>query len=365
MSAVLQDAVQVFTGRCTAHGNGLRHRFAVLPSRRQPRCLVPLGDPRATLEGFQIYTPYDFRARLHKQLLARMVTNTWSAWAVHSLYIGEPLGIKALVANVTGERNPAFALLLSSPAEHRKLTIQVMRSGGETLGYLKLGLTPPASERVRHEAAVLEALAGLRPQVPRVLYAGEWQENYLVFQSCLEGRPGPAKLSGMHVEFLEKLAAIGRVNKPGHQVVEEAGARWAEVAWRCDWRWQRLGAAALAEARRQLAAVTVPCSLAHGDFAPWNTRAQDGRLSVFDWESCRTGVPIGWDTFHFSMQVAALRKKTWREQFDLDAAPGARGLFLLYLLDTLGQALAEPADSPGGLEYGRQVLVDELARGRL
>jgi hypothetical protein len=37
-----------------------------------------------------------------------------------------------------------------------------MRSGGETLGYIKLGLTKPAGERVRHEARMLEALSALR-----------------------------------------------------------------------------------------------------------------------------------------------------------------------------------------------------------
>jgi hypothetical protein len=214
---------------------------------------------------------------------------------------------------------------------------------------------------VRHEAKVLEDFAELRPRVPRVLYAGEWQNSYMLFQSPLEGRPGPADLSGMHVEFLEKLAAIRRVDKPGLKVVEEVGARWKELTWRCDWRWQQLGTATLAAARRDLEQVNVACGYWHGDFAPWNTRVQDGQLAVFDWESCEDGVPLGWDTFHFSVQVASLLKKDWRTKFDLSGTPGTRGLFLLYLLASLGKCLDERAEENPGLEYRKRALTNELA----
>jgi len=339
----------------------MRHRFAVLPSRQEPRYLLPLGNIRTTLESFRVYTPYALGARLRKNLLTQIVKTGWSGWAMHSLHVGEPVGLTALVTNVTGERHPAFAMSLAAPGKYRKLTIQVMRSAGETLGYIKLGLTRPASERVRHEAGVLEDISALRPYVPRVLYAGEWQNNYMLFQSPLEGRPGPAHLSGMHVELLEKLSAIRRVDKSGLQVVEEVGAHWKEVTWRCDWRWQQLGTAALAAARRELQNVRVPCGFWHGDFAPWNTRVRDGRLSAFDWESCSDGIPLGWDTFHFSVQVASLLKKGWRTKFDLTAAPGARGLFLLYLLASLGKSLDERAEANPGLEYRKQALMKELA----
>ena len=361
MSEALDAALECFAGRRTAHGDPMRHRFAVLPSRQEPRYLLPLGNSRTTLEGFRVYTPHALGARVRKGLLAQVVKMGWSGWAMHPLHVGEPVGLKALVTNVTGERNPAFAMSLGTQGKYRKLTIQAMRASGETLGYIKLGLTKPAGERVRHEASVLEDFSRLRPHVPCVLYAGEWQNSYMLFQSPLEGRPGPAKLSGMHMEFLENLAAIRRVDKPGLRVVEEIGARWKEVTWRCDWRWQHLGTATLAAARRDLEKVTVPCGFWHGDFAPWNTRVRDGRLSVFDWESCQDGAPLGWDTFHFSVQVASLRKKSWRTKFDLAVAPGARGLFLLYLLSSLGRSLDERAEANEGLEYRKQALISELA----
>ena len=90
----------------------MRYRFAVLPSRQEPRYLLPLGDSRTTLEGFRVYTPYALGARVRKALLAQVVKTGWSGWPMHALHVGEPVGLKALVTNVTGERNPAFALSL-------------------------------------------------------------------------------------------------------------------------------------------------------------------------------------------------------------------------------------------------------------
>jgi len=360
MSQPLEQTLERFTGRSTAQGSSLRQRFAVLPSRQEPRCLVPLGDTGAALAGFRAYRPFELRDRVVKGLLSQIVRTGWNGWAIESLYIGEPLGLKALVTNVTGERNPVFAIHLSTPNKYRKLTIQVMRPGGRPVGYVKVALSQPAVTRIRHEAAVLTDLAALRPHVPRVLYAGEWQDSYLLFVSALEGRPGPARLSEMHVEFLEKLAAIGRATKPGRTLVNEIAARWEEVAWRCDWRWQRIGQAALVEARRELEGVTVPCALAHGDFCPWNTRVHQGQLGVFDWENCTEQAPLGWDTFHFSVEAAGARKKSWRAQFDL-AGGGARGLFLLYLIDSLSKLLEEQSESPAAMECRREMLVNELS----
>ena len=116
----------------------------------------------------------------------------------------------------------------------------------------------------------------------------------MLFQSPLEGRPGPAELSAMHMEFLEKLAAIRRVDKPGLRVVEEVAAALerGDLAL-------RLAMAALGHGDPGRGppgsgrAVTSLCGFWHGDFAPWNTRVRDGRLSVFDWESCEDG--CHWD----------------------------------------------------------------------
>ena len=219
MSEALEAALECFAGRRTAQGDPMRRRFAVLPSRREPRYLLPLGDSRTTLEAFRVYTPYALGARVRKGLLAQIVKMGWSGWAMHSLHVGEPVGLKALVSNITGERNPAFAMSLATPGKYRKLTIQVMRAGGETLGYIKLGLTKLAGERVRHEASVLEGFSALRPDVPRVLYAGRMAKQLYAVPVAAR-RPARPGGTVRHARGISRKAgrrpAHGQVRSPGN-----------------------------------------------------------------------------------------------------------------------------------------------------
>jgi len=49
-----------------------QHRFAILPSRTQPRWLLPLTDARRAIDGFELYTPYSRATRLMKALVVRV-----------------------------------------------------------------------------------------------------------------------------------------------------------------------------------------------------------------------------------------------------------------------------------------------------
>ena len=247
MSGALEAALECFAGRRTAQGDLMRHRFAVLPSRQEPRYLLPLGDSRTTLEGLQVYTPYALGARLRKGLLAQLVKTGWSGWAMHSLHVGEPVGLKALVTNVTGERNPAFAMWLGSPGKYRKLTIQVMRAGGETLGYIKLGLTKPAGDRVRRRSprtgrpyriAAARAEGALRRRMAKQLYvvpvaAGRQGLDRQICPACMwifskNWRPSGAWISPGS-RSLKKLARAG-TKSPGAATGD--GSIWVRLPWR-------------------------------------------------------------------------------------------------------------------------------------
>ena len=112
------------------------------------------------------------------------------------------------MTEVTGEREPTFAMSLGVGGNVRKLTVQVMRPNGEILGYIKLPLTEAAAERVRREAGILERLrhfAPLRPHIPKVLYAGEWSDGYILFQSPGPPSPGPVEFGALRESFLRAL----------------------------------------------------------------------------------------------------------------------------------------------------------------
>jgi len=363
------------TPRPTSLGFGNVRCFAVLPSRSSPRWLLPLGEPQCLVRGFDLYAPCTARARLLKDLLKGAIKLGWQGRPRDRIRIESPgpLALEALVTEVTGERFSVFSLSIGTPGPYRKLTICVMSPGGEILGYIKLPLTPAATGRIRHEAEVLArlwAFAALRPFVPQVLYAGEWEEGFVSFQSPGPGRPGPIRFGELHEVFMQTLRNAHRTVKPGAVLAMEVAARWRRVKPLMGARWQELADASLERARKELDRVMVPCGIVHGDFAPWNTRAAQRRLFVFDWECASWNKPALWDVFHFHAQVASLprgRRSGFRAialASGGDASPWGGALHQLYVLDSVCRLREEgtPLDSPG-VEH-RYRLLRRMARMR-
>jgi len=289
-----------------------------------------------------------------KDFLSAFMKLSWLGWAQSGVALASkgPLPLEVLVAEVTGETAPAFALSLGSPDRFRKVTAQVMRPTGEILGYIKLPLTEGATERVRHEAARLASLWGfadLRRHIPRVLHAGEWGDSYILFQSSGPAGSGPTEFGRAHEEFLLALRSAHQVEKPGSVLVEEAARSWRQLQPLLNSEWTELGEKALERARQALTGRKVSCGISHGDFAPWNTRMEDGRLFVYDWESAAWEAPLEWDRIHFHVQVSSLLGRTngWVGHFE--RTPKEKAVFLLYLLNSLRPILKEGA----ALKYER------------
>ncbi|MGI9072204.1 MAG: polysaccharide deacetylase family protein [Bryobacteraceae bacterium] len=269
--------------------------------------------------------------------------------------------MESLVHEVTGEAQPIFALSLGRQAAVRKLTVQVMRPDGEILGYLKLPFTLAAAERVRNEANVLERLwtfPALRPHVPHLLYAGVWNEGYVLFQSSLQGNLAPTNLSSMHKTFLQTLWNVRRIDRPGVSLVDEMGAKWSKAVALLGPEWKELGQEVLRRSARELDGRTICCGISHGDFTPWNTRVSQGRLLLFDWESSHWEAPNSWDIFHFGLQTAVSLNKEVATSFSGERREEAT--YLLYLLSSVIQFVQE--ENRAAIDLRRNLLIGELER---
>jgi hypothetical protein len=253
------------------------------------------------------------------------------------------------IARILGEADIRVAFYVGVPGAYRKIMAQVMSPCGKVLAFAKIGIPPLAQAAVEGEGRVLLRLSestALRGAVPDVLGRFGWQGGKVLLMTGGPTRPGPRRLSGVHARFCEDaFLSFAR------EYVFEEGPMYARMTETL----RRLTPdlpdplpayydRALGQLGKRLGSVPVPLSLAHRDFAPWNTRLGTEGLFVFDWERAQEGATPLYDAFHFWAIQAALFGRRLRSpdrrflQDLLDRQwPGAqehlRWLYLAYLVD--------------------------------
>jgi hypothetical protein len=311
-----------------------------------------------------MYEPHKWAARAVKSTLLTLMKVGWNGACCSKVVIASTgkLGLEKLVHDVTGEAQPVFAMSLGRQAAVRKLTVQVMRPSGEILGYIKLPLTATAVGRVRNEARMVERLwtfPTLRLHIPQLLYSGNWNGTYVVFQSRLEGDRGPLLFSGAHEAFLRTLWEIDCTEVAGEKVINTVATRWRRTSRYLDREWEEIGDEVLRRAACNLQGRTLRCGVMHGDFAPWNTRVHQNNLLLFDWESADWQAPNAWDKFHFQVRSSYYLNKHKRLQIPVGDA-SEESSFLLYGLSSVCQLLEE--ENSQGIDVYKKLLVRAFQR---
>jgi len=359
------SAARTITSAEAVRGKPQSRTFAVVPSLRKPRCLLPLDSAKTAMASLDLCRAYSRRARLLKNFLRLPIRAGCSNLTLSRVDIsGESFAaLGELAAETLGVKNPVFAVSIPTPGRNCKATVQIMSPDGEVLGFLKIPLTDGAARRTRHEASALRRLAGfpaLRPYVPEVLFAGDWNGAYVLMQTSLPGRPAGCRFSLPHRKFLGILHSAVRTVRSGEDLVAATDSRWRKLAREVDGDWLEAGERALDQAAERLGAALVPCGISHGDFAPWNLRVHGDRLRAFDWESAKWDAPIHWDRFHFETQVRVNLGFRFRTLLPDHLSEAPRPLFTLYVMNSLCDGYDEGME-PKGLRY-RQRLVSRLVK---
>lgn len=284
--------------------------FRLLPSRRTPRMLVPVGSGTAVRHAVLRASAND---SWRDSLLRRGVTIAAAGplgplLFPHRVSV-EPVGADSLEAHLEAAVGQQVRVSIHGGAQraNAKPVLGVFSIDGSLLGFAKIGVTPLASRLVASETAALQRLAAARPRefdVPAVVSAGSWRGHVVLVMDALRGERGLGQT--LPVSAMQELAAL-------------AGTRvhtWRESPWAAAVRERTTGAVpAVATRLRDLldrlvdrhADLAVAHGAAHGDWGPWNMSWRDNRPQVWDWERFALDVPIGCDAVHFTAH-ARLRR---------------------------------------------------------
>jgi hypothetical protein len=208
---------------------------------------------------------------------------------------------------------PVAAIQIGTPSPYRKASALLMSDGGRPFALAKIALAREADAAVESEAGWLRALAQvpeLAPQVPRLLEEGTTPggRRYVV-TSLAPGFETTSAFTPAHAQFL---AALGHVRlRVDDFEISDCGRFLHEGLARLEPVLERGESAALARAIAECEAALVywsgPYVAAQGDFAPWNIRALDGRVFVFDWECGQAYANPLEDVLHYLLIGRAVR----------------------------------------------------------
>lgn len=283
----------------------VRH-FAILPSIDDARWFIPLDSPAVSSGAFSLYAPFRMSARLKNlgvRLAARSGLPFWYRDRICIAYRDLPPVERTLNGLFDCPTRLALSTGAPGPLARRKPTVAVLTPCGKTIALAKLAVTPISERLLKHEATILGAL-GSRTDAPSIaphlVLGRDVGGRFVVVQTPVIGHPTHPDLTPAHYRFLERLR--GHVWKP-------VGATALVDSWRVSTESAQNSAAILGRALLTLNGVSLPTTVVHGDFAPWNLRKRGGEVLAFDWENAvLDGLPLV-DEFHHLLVVGHLLKK--------------------------------------------------------
>jgi hypothetical protein len=362
--------------------------FTLVPSLHPPPLLLPPGRRAAAAAVRHFSGARSSAARLCVNALSLALAGGLSRAIPHGgVRVCARPGtetIEGYLAEVMS-RDLQVSMYLGPARANRKPVLQLLTSGGETVGFAKIGISPLTSRLVRAERDALAQLsqASLTEiTIPEVFHYGVWRGLDVLVLSALPAwqrhRPVPAAQLAASMIELAHVGGLRRETLAGSGYLKQLRSSLAGADESTD-------RAALMQSMDAFATRADSMTLAfgawHGDWAPWNMANTSRGLMVWDWERFAAGVPHGFDALHYWLQTEL---KMWRRNpqsaavqcvegapqllspFGVDA-PSARVTAILYLADLATRYLVDrqaqagsPLGAPG--TWLLPVISDEIGR---
>ncbi|MFL5791476.1 MAG: hypothetical protein ACJ76A_08220 [Actinomycetota bacterium] len=274
--------------------------YVVVPGPHRPRAILPA---RADAARAALIAGAGTRSRAAQRGRALAAQAARFGLLRPSLFVRGDDPLRASIREALGA-DVDFACAVRAPGPFRKPVLQVV-ADGELVAYAKVAWNAVTAANVaaEHRALLaLEANAASSLGAPAPITVVE-HRGFPVLLT----RPMPRELRRFDAGRDELDPAITRL-------IGELGAPSAggdPIAARLRSRLRAASGGSLASVastvERLLDAIgsraaAIPVGAWHGDWSPWNLGWVGSRLWAWDWEYCRTDVPIGLDLPHFAFQ---------------------------------------------------------------
>lgn len=353
-------------------GEGREYR--AYPSLAKVRWLFPAGRRGIRRAGMEaLFHPVTARGRLLKSLISAGVLPGGRVFLEEDA-VGR---LEEEMAHHLTEPEVRAVFYVGTPGAYRKVTAQALSEDDRVLAFARIAASPRAREEVEaehHNLLRLEGARALRGRVPEALALFDWQGCRVLVTSAGPPRAGPRDLRREHLSFCRDLFLPFAEHRTFNEspLLSRMSEKAGRLASRLDGRLSSLLERALDRLRRDLGEVELPLSMAHRDFAPWNTRLGPQGLFVFDWDGAQEGVTPLYDAFHFCTvrslltgKGAPLPDRRFLSELLDGTWPGAiehlPSLYLAYLLDVTLHYTEARVAAP---QAGDSALRDRLA-GRI
>lgn len=304
--------------------------------------LMPL-DPSTRRAALGLYSPQTFLG----QVLRFNMRRGWLCSQRIGLSRDRVADFRALLEPILSEPELRVAFSVGPPRPTQKITAVLIDRRARVVAYAKIAFGRSARQALARERTVLERLASedyLSTHVPSLYGWLEWNGGDVLVISPGPAGAGPADLGDDHAEFLRRLHLSYEEVMPfsDTQIRRRLACNHERLWSHVSHAWERRYERAMDRLDTELTGTSIPTSLAHRDFTPWNTRTSPGGLFVFDWEAAEPGATPGYDAFHFRAIQAALMGRPvalddWIPGFIESVWPEGEGLlpvlWLTYLVD--------------------------------
>jgi hypothetical protein len=283
--------------------------YTAYPNLTNVRWLLPAKEPtlrRAGIAG--LYQPNSLRGWALRTIIGAGAVLGERVWLEEDALAR----LETTVASVMGMEAVRLAFYVGVPSPHRKVTAQVLTPEGKTLAYAKIAtssLAQAALETERRALLRLSESAGLKGSVPEILGSLPWHGGTILLITMGPPRPGPRRLSSVHLRFCTQLfrSFEARETFAESPMWTRMSEIWLHLRNSSPETMPANLGQALERLHDELGPVSMPLSLAHGDFTPWNTRLGPRSLFVLDWERASEGMSPLYDAFNFQALQAALQ----------------------------------------------------------